>query len=566
MENQSIEEINNFLYNSYIKKGKSPKKYITELVYKLYFKNKLCTIKHLVEVYGTDILTHQNVDGDTILHHSSQISLKIFINIFKLLPSLLQIKNNKGNTPLHYLVNVLTPDIVEKESIPIHNIQNNELITPLMLSVINNNNDLTRYIINNYNVYAHTTDNTGNNILHICYKIDNKEMIIFIEDKIPDLISKKNNINLIPKEYYTYIYNKDNLSLFNNENYQCCICQQLLFDPCVLPCSHKYCYECIYNVSPENVVCKYRCNIPQLNKNSLKIDTEMDEKIKKELDVNDIIKRKNIFYIHKFYAIIRYLSLQSDTNLVVSNDVLHMQRGGLEIILWHKNHMLFIKTRILQYLPQDSTSRKKILHGILEFNKPIGNIGAGSIFIDKSNMSIYSVITLHIDYFNITCIPQLIHAFISGVHVMSASLATVRDTPVNILENITYSMKKYSTSSILHTISLLYSPSKVNADTIKIKNNIHVKIGKETSHIELEKYIAHIDTNHTKSLEYISGYHPDNIDNFRITVDSLTGIVLAYSLIILGTCRESNIKKSIDNFDSVCTELTDLIPIHTNAH
>ena len=51
-------------------------------------------------------------------------------------------------------------------------------------------------------------------------------------------------------------------------------------------------------------------------------------------------------------------------------------------------------------------------------------------------MSIYSVITLHIDYFLEDIYTTTNSFFIAGVHTMYASLATVRDTPVNILENI----------------------------------------------------------------------------------------------------------------------------------
>lgn len=542
MENQTIEEINTHIFNVFIKKGLSPMPFLQSVIHKLYYANNFKDIEQLVNTYGyirTDVI-----------HHAALISIKNLLTLLKIykdyLHEVFTHQDSAGDILLHKLCYKLVPNIIETENIPVHNIKNNEGLTPTLLSICEGNNDKTRYLLSQlpHETVLEMKDLKENNILHLAYLYDNKEMIIFIENLYPSLQVLHNALGMFPKDYYKYVHN---ISIPTREidAPTCCVCEDTLINPCTLTCHHKYCYDCLYHVNytnSENIKCKYRCNIESVSIHNVVLD---------KIRVIPSENRLSIFYLKKFYMMARNVCSQMDDTLFINRDGFFYNKGGIEVVCTYKKSCVRLESKLVQFLPRDTTQRLKLLRCIMELNKPSGLVNVGTIFVDLASSTLMTALCIHMDYLKFNALIDILNRFITIICTISATLPSIGSL-TQALDIGNYSFKpKINISSLVSLFVNINGEDlvKVSHNTVKMKNGILIRVGKDCHHIELEKFIGVMKLDHLLSLEYLSSYKPvTDIDNFRISVDSITGIVLAHSILLLNTCRDSYMVDVLDMF------------------
>lgn len=519
METKTVEDINNYIFDAYIKKGTSPQQYLKELVYKLYTNNRLDTIESLLNIYGP--LQHAG-----IFHHAAKMSPFLFTKIFSMVGNEdnLSMRDNMGDTVAHHLCKhsnahlyPVAKDAIEK----LCNVKNNKGQTPLFISIQNKNTPIIRYIMSSAIIDKEDYDVDGNNILHYAYKSNDEEIIALIARRYPLLEGYVNCYNLHPSDYnifYKWCISTD---------HTCCACK---FEPhykYTLPCGHIYCIDCLCDEKRQRLQCKYKCSIGDLTLKEIPVTPS-----------TDLDRKTQAYYIRKFHAITKHV----DSARVMGNTIF-IPKEDREIVCKKVNNRVNVCRRV-NIPPTHPYLRLKILLACLDENRvDKENKTSGCYYWDGGTNSLYAQYTFCLDY-------------IRPGHIFTTTI-----------DPETFSMKpRMSNSEILE---MLPSYTKISPHQIKLPNDILMKVGKGSYYIEVETFITKIDTEHLLSVEYLLGYIPGTetgyIDNFRVGVDPATGVTKAYATLYVCTCSNGYIKEFIDNFTKETRILINRCQIMTSS-
>lgn len=196
--------------------------------------NNIDAVDSLIK-YNTNFNIKDN-EGNTSLHIAIKMKnidiINKIINQIKKTPTI-NLQNNIGETPLHIACNYELFDVIKLlldngSNVDIKDYNNQ--ITPLMYSIILNNNIIAEYLIN-YDANVNIQDVSGNTSIHYSiiennYIIYNKMIDKYIDYNLTNIYGKtighliletaKNDPNILSKYNFDKVLNKINVNIQDN--------------------------------------------------------------------------------------------------------------------------------------------------------------------------------------------------------------------------------------------------------------------------------------------------------------------------------------------------------------
>lgn len=531
----------------------------SNLIHTIYHSNRLDLLAEIRHKYGKEVINSADFLGNNLLHLSAPIDsiiTKTLIdldinpcqaNIYGLSPFQIMCSEYTG-TELEYIISKAQPYS------PL-SYRYTDGSTALMCAVKAGNHSGVESILKYDNCNVEATNNNGDNALIIAVKKNDEKMVRLILKTIRKSSKKyyQNGNRISPYDIASITGSMSIMNLLEEHNFKpsiaekdvkdadkCAICDQLMLDPVILKCPHKFCMGCFLlsngNNQEEKLLCPYRCENPNLSRATVKIDHIRQQKITENYSKKLVQKRAKLNYLNKAYLVM------SKLGTVAEDMSLRLYKGALEFYIKFNENRLRIDIKTGIWIPDIPTTQCNMLKLLLAINQPSSKIGIGSLYLGADNM-VYCTIDLPLAYLNTDSLDKLLDGIVLPIQTLIASIGTfinvsVVNLNISILQNIESEFLRIpKLADVLFDLHNIDQDDLLTSASFLSRTNtiVDVSISTDNCFIELSRVVGRIETNHTPSYKYILSYWPvefEKIHNPRISVSKITGIVTFHSIVI----------------------------------